>query len=1042
MANNVPYRNHYQYGYYNNGLNYNNYHQYYPSYQNYHVNYPMNGNYSTSNNYIPNNNFPWANNYNNSVQYNNKYKKNNKYVPKTFDCGVCNLFFKNNWQLQEHISDTHIKCNHEDCSFNGPLEILEIHKLKHIKNENGESLIDSKEETMKWINSRKSKFPRSNSPNSISNDPNDKTIDKVAGSTSQEAPKSGKNTANLGKDVLNTRNEDPHTSDPSGISKVENVDKIEQSMLEIYLRNNMKNKTVSKRTKKSIICPLLNKIYKQPSALIRYTNPYKYENLLRRMDALNTPYSFNSSIIEKKQYNKKYTIYSIPKRPPAYLELIRSDVERLDSLVVEAIRAIQYLKSNEKCVNIKRYAGCVAAVDAMCWIHRSMVSSAVANVRGEMSDKFLKFIISMLSLLLSYNITPIMVFDGYEMPAKKAENMMRRERREKAKKEALEMIAKNKNKINTEIMKKCMQAIHITPEIIYRVISVCKKINVAVIVSPFEADAQVSYLCRSGIADIAISEDSDLVVYGCPKIIYKLDKEGKGVELNVPFNAFKAAPGPKKRKEVKFEKPEERSGEESMDLDSKDEEEKHTNKSDYAEKDARIFKGLNHRMFVVMCVLSGTDYDDGYHINGMGLKVAYRLILEHERLEGVLKSVYEDAKWSSKLAEYKFEDILLHYENVCKIFLHNIVFDPKKHQLIHINPISNLDNMSTNKLELLKEEVGEYKFIYDMSAFLINKNVNFINVAKGLISVADDMEIDYVLTEYDLKAIEAVTNKIKFDLYRLPDTPAKARNVGASALAAYREGNVSPSRKSAVSRSPSLKSRSGSATPKSSSRSPSVKSEGSKSSKSGRKRSRNVSPSKLGKKGSRYADKSDRSPRNPGYKSPGKSSDKSNTSPRNPGDGSPNKPFDKSNKSPSKPGHRSPSKHADKFQTKSSPKSHGRTGGKPTHSPTAKTASRPQDKGTVVTAAADNARVTTASGKLAADILENHVVNAEASSKKFDAGSKIIFKTSDKLKHTKHSFADGTMKLKNENKRLLNSKGVVQNLLNGTETYTVKRARN
>ncbi|UKK02460.2 hypothetical protein MACK_002553 [Theileria orientalis] len=579
MANNLPYVNHYQYSYYNNGLNYNNYHQYYPNYHNYQVNYTTNGNYANSNNYIPNNNFPWTNNYINSSKHNNKYKKNNKYVPKTFDCGVCNLFFKNNWQLQEHINDTHIKCNHEDCSFNGPLEILEIHKLKHIKNENGESVIDSKEETMKWINSRKSKFPRSNSPNTIPNVSKDESIDTELASTSQPESYHGKNTLNLGNNGLNTPKEVPHTRDPSEVGKVENMDKNEQSMLEIYLRNNMNNKTVSKRAKKSIICPLLNKIYKQPSALIRYTNPFKYENLLRRMDSLNTPYSFKSSIIEKKQYNKKYTVYSIPKRPPAYLELIRSDVERLDSLVVETIRAIQYLKSNEKCVNIKRYAGCVAAVDAMCWLHRSMVSSAVANVRGEMSDKFLKFIISMLSLLLSYNITPIMVFDGYEMPAKKAENMMRRERREKAKKEALEMIAKNKNKINTEIMKKCMQAIHITPEIIYRVISVCKKINVAVIVSPFEADAQISYLCRSGIADIAISEDSDLVVYGCPKIIYKLDKEGKGVELNVPFNSVKVPSGPKNRKGVKFEKLEGKSGEGSMDEDVKDGEEKTSNES-------------------------------------------------------------------------------------------------------------------------------------------------------------------------------------------------------------------------------------------------------------------------------------------------------------------------------------------------------------------------------------------------------------------------------------------------------------------------------
>ncbi|AFZ80953.1 hypothetical protein BEWA_003610 [Theileria equi strain WA] len=45
----------------------------------------------------------------------------------------------------------------------------------------------------------------------------------------------------------------------------------------------------------------------------------------------------------------------------------------------------------------------------MCWIHRGMISSAVANVTGDSCEKYLKFILSMLTLLLSYQITPIMV---------------------------------------------------------------------------------------------------------------------------------------------------------------------------------------------------------------------------------------------------------------------------------------------------------------------------------------------------------------------------------------------------------------------------------------------------------------------------------------------------------------------------------------------------------------------------------------------------------------------------------------------------------
>ena len=38
------------------------------------------------------------------------------------------------------------------------------------------------------------------------------------------------------------------------------------------------------------------------------------------------------------------------------------------------------------------------------------------------------------------------------------------------------------------------------------------------VVAPYEADAQIPFLLRRGHADFAISEDSDLLVYGCKKV--------------------------------------------------------------------------------------------------------------------------------------------------------------------------------------------------------------------------------------------------------------------------------------------------------------------------------------------------------------------------------------------------------------------------------------------------------------------------------------------------------------------------------------------
>lgn len=38
----------------------------------------------------------------------------------------------------------------------------------------------------------------------------------------------------------------------------------------------------------------------------------------------------------------------------------------------------------------------------------------------------------------------------------------------------------------------------------------------------------MAYMVAQGIADFAISEDSDLIVFGCPRILFKLDPAGVG----------------------------------------------------------------------------------------------------------------------------------------------------------------------------------------------------------------------------------------------------------------------------------------------------------------------------------------------------------------------------------------------------------------------------------------------------------------------------------------------------------------------------------
>lgn len=75
------------------------------------------------------------------------------------------------------------------------------------------------------------------------------------------------------------------------------------------------------------------------------------------------------------------------------------------------------------------------------------------------------------------------------------------------------------------------RVIDISQEMAKQLIDKLIELNIDYIVAPYEADAQISYLVRNGYAHFAISEDSDLILYGCDYVLYKLSNENTGVLL-------------------------------------------------------------------------------------------------------------------------------------------------------------------------------------------------------------------------------------------------------------------------------------------------------------------------------------------------------------------------------------------------------------------------------------------------------------------------------------------------------------------------------
>ncbi|PWA62320.1 5'-3' exonuclease family protein [Artemisia annua] len=76
------------------------------------------------------------------------------------------------------------------------------------------------------------------------------------------------------------------------------------------------------------------------------------------------------------------------------------------------------------------------------------------------------------------------------------------------------------------------RAVSITPSMAHQLIQILESDNIEFVVAPYEADAQLAYLSsleedKGGIAAV-ISEDSDLLAYGCSSVVFMMDRYGNG----------------------------------------------------------------------------------------------------------------------------------------------------------------------------------------------------------------------------------------------------------------------------------------------------------------------------------------------------------------------------------------------------------------------------------------------------------------------------------------------------------------------------------
>jgi len=169
--------------------------------------------------------------------------------------------------------------------------------------------------------------------------------------------------------------------------------------------------------------------------------------------------------------------------------------------------------------HLKDFKGLTVGIDAFAWLHRASYGCAKEVCLGLPTSAYIKFCMRILKMLKECEIKPIVVFDGQMLPMKKNEeekrNRMRRKNYEKAK----ELMNKGQKKEALDYFKR---AIKVTRNMVKNLVESLKRAQIEFVVAPYEADAQLGYLFRKKEIDFCISEDSDLVLFGVNRVLYKV----------------------------------------------------------------------------------------------------------------------------------------------------------------------------------------------------------------------------------------------------------------------------------------------------------------------------------------------------------------------------------------------------------------------------------------------------------------------------------------------------------------------------------------
>ncbi|CAG8706751.1 4206_t:CDS:10, partial [Acaulospora morrowiae] len=292
---------------------------------------------------------------------------------------------------------------------------------------------------------------------------------------------------------------------------------------------------------------------------------------------------------------------------------------------------LQSLKSIQTNISIAKYSGTTVGVDAYCWLHKGIHTCMSELVWNRPTTKYVDYCMKRVQMLKSYGVRPFIVFDGGLLPAKLNTETKRKLKREEYRRLGQELFKKGRVREARNFLEK---SVDVTPEMAYKFIQALRAEKVEYMVAPYEADAQLAYLEKKDRIKAIITEDSDLLVFGCKTVIYKLDSDGSCVEIC---------------------------------------------RDNFGKVQEINMVGWTDVQFRHMTMLSGCDYLPS--IVGIGLKSAYKYIRRYRTADKVLVLLRADGRLEIP------PDYLANFKRAEMAFLYQRVFDIDTQRLVTLNPI-------------------------------------------------------------------------------------------------------------------------------------------------------------------------------------------------------------------------------------------------------------------------------------------------------------------------------------------------------------------